>query len=111
MDRFHAVNSPPFKFDSYRKTNGYSGMPLDGVWARAPYLHNGSMSTLWDLLQTAERRPTVVYTGYDVYDPKDVGFVTSGPDAERVGFKYEVCMPGNSNVGHSYGQALKDDEK
>ncbi|HXJ93263.1 MAG TPA: hypothetical protein VMT20_10335 [Terriglobia bacterium] len=111
VDRFHSINNPPFKFDSYRKTNGYSNTPLDGVWARAPYLHNGSVPTLWDLLQTVEKRPTVFYTGYDVYDPKNVGFVTTGPDAERTGFKYEVCMPGNSNIGHTYGVTLKDDEK
>ncbi|HEV2382787.1 MAG TPA: hypothetical protein VG206_23730 [Terriglobia bacterium] len=111
VDRFHAVNSPPFKFDSYRKTNGYSNTPLDGVWARAPYLHNGSVPTLWDLLQPADQRPTVFYSGYDVYDPKNVGFITSGPDADRVGFRYEVCLPGNSNAGHSYGSDLKTDDK
>jgi RoxA-like, cytochrome c-like len=111
VERFHEVNNPPFKFDSYRKTDGYSNTPLDGVWARAPYLHNGSVPTLWDLLQPPDKRPTFFYTGYDVYDPKNVGFVASGPEAERVGFKYEVCMPGNSNVGHLYGTGLKDDEK
>ena len=111
VERFHAIDNPPFKFDSYRKTNGYSNTPLDGVWARAPYLHNGSVPTLWDLLQPVEKRPAVFYTGYDVYDPKNVGFITTGPDAERTGFKYEVCIPGNSNIGHLYGVALKDDEK
>jgi len=40
-----------------------------------------------------------------------VGFLTSGPDAEREGFKYEICMPGNSNVGHIFGVDLKDNEK
>ena len=112
MDKFHAINfGPPFKFDAYRKTNGYSNLPLDGCWARAPYLHNGSVPTLWDLLQPVEQRPKVFYTGYDVYDPQHVGFVTSGPEAERVGFKYEVCIQGNSQVGHTYGTQLKDGEK
>jgi mono/diheme cytochrome c family protein len=111
VDKFHTFETPPFKFDAYRKTNGYSNTPLDGVWARAPYLHNGSVPTLWDLLEPVEKRPTEFYSGYDVYDPKNVGFVTSGPDAESVGFKYEICMPGNSNVGHTFGTELKDDEK
>jgi len=111
VDKFHTYETPPFKFDAYRKTNGYSNTPLDGVWARAPYLHNGSIPTLWDLLEPVERRPAIFYTGYDVYDPKNVGFVTSGPDAERVGFKFETCLPGNSNIGHPYGADLKDDEK
>ena len=111
VNKFHSYETPPFKFDAYRKTNGYSNTPLDGVWARAPYLHNGSVPTLWDLLDPAWKRPTVFYTGYDVYDPKMVGFVTSGPEAERTGFRYEVCMPGNSNVGHTFGTELTDDEK
>lgn len=111
VDRFHAIDSPPFKFDAYRKTNGYSDLPLDGIWARAPYLHNGSVPTLWDLLQSPDKRPAVFYTGYDVFDPKNVGFITWGPDAERTGFKYEVCLPGNSNIGHSYGTGLHDENK
>ena len=111
VNEFHTYETPPFKFDAYRKTNGYSNTPLDGVWARAPYLHNGSVPTIWDLLEPVEKRPTVFFTGFDIYDPKNVGFVTSGPDAESVGFKYEVCMPGNSNVGHTFGTELKDDDK
>jgi hypothetical protein len=111
VDKFHTYQTPPFKFDSYRKTNGYSNTPLDGVWARAPYLHNGSVPTLWDLLMSADKRPTSFYTGYDVYDPKYVGFVTSGADAEKVGFFYQTCLPGNSNQGHAFGADLKDDEK
>jgi hypothetical protein len=111
VNEFHTFETPPFKFDAYRKTNGYSNTPLDGVWARAPYLHNGSVPTLWDLLEPVEKRPTAFYSGYDVYDAKNVGFITSGPDAESVGFKYETCFPGNSNVGHTFGTELKDDEK
>jgi len=111
VDRFHTFTTPPFQFDAYRKTNGYSNTPLDGVWARAPYLHNGSVPTLWDLLEPVEKRPAVFYTGYDVYDPKNVGFLTSGPDAEREGFKYEICMPGNSNAGHIFGVDLKENDK
>jgi len=112
VDKFHAINfGPPFKFDAYRKTNGYSNLPLDGCWARAPYLHNGSVPTLWDLLQSVDQRPKVFYTGYDVYDSQHVGFVTSGPEAERVGFRYEACIPGNSQAGHTYGTQLKDGEK
>ncbi|MGH9433027.1 MAG: hypothetical protein ACRD3T_15955 [Terriglobia bacterium] len=112
VDKFHSINfGPPFKFDAYRKTHGYSNVPLDGCWARAPYLHNGSVPTLWDLLQPVDKRPAVFYTGYDVYDPKDVGFITSGSEAERAGFKYQVCFPGNSNIGHTYGTELKQEEK
>lgn len=111
VDKFHTFETPPFKFDAYRKTNGYSNTPLDGVWARAPYLHNGSVPTLWDLLEPVDKRPATFYTGYDVYDPKNVGFITSGADAERVGFEFQICLPGNSNIGHTFGTDLKDEEK
>ena len=40
----------PWKFSHFRKTDGYANMPLDGVWLRAPYLHNGSVPTLRALL-------------------------------------------------------------
>ncbi|HEY3393348.1 MAG TPA: hypothetical protein VGK58_11620 [Lacipirellulaceae bacterium] len=42
----------------FAKTDGYANQPLDGIWARAPYLHNGSVPTLWHLLQPQEDRPT-----------------------------------------------------
>ena len=99
MNEFHTFKTPPFKFDAYRKTNGYSNTPLDGVWARAPYLHNGSVPTLWDLLEPVEKRPAEFYTGYDVYDPKNVGFVTSGPDAETRGLQVSSLYAGEFQYG------------
>ena len=68
----------PWRFHSFRKTHGYANSPLDGIWLRAPYLHNGSVPNLRALLFPKER-PTVFYTGYDVYDWKDVGFITRAP--------------------------------
>jgi hypothetical protein len=98
-------------FSGFRKTNGYVAVPLDGLWARAPYLHNGSVPTLADLLEKPERRPQLFYRGYDLLDPERVGFVTSGPEAERVGFRYETRVPGNGNGGHLWGTELPPDEK
>jgi hypothetical protein len=98
-------------FNSFRKTDGYVAVPLDGLWLRAPYLHNGSVPSLTDLLEPAEKRPTQFYRGYDVYDQEKVGFVSAGPDAEKKGFRYETDRPGNANIGHSYGTALPADEK
>ena len=47
----------PYRFKHFRKTYGYANMPLDGIWLRAPYLHNGSVPTLRDLLEPrADRR-------------------------------------------------------
>ena len=58
----------PYRFTHFRKTNGYANQPLDGIWLRAPYLHNGSVPTLRDLLEPPEQRPKVFYRGYDVFD-------------------------------------------
>jgi processive rubber oxygenase RoxA-like protein len=95
----------PWHFRHFRKTNGYSSMPLDGIWLRAPYLHNGSVPTLRALLFPAER-PKTFYTGYDVYDWRNVGFVASGSAAKREGFRYDTSIPGNANTGHLYGTRL-----
>ena len=80
-------------------------MPLDGLWLRAPYLHNGSVPTLRALL-CPETRPTQFYRGYDVYDWNDVGFVSNGPDAAREGVAFDTRLKGNGNAGHVYGQKL-----
>jgi hypothetical protein len=78
---------------------------------RAPYLHNGSVPTLRDLLEPVEKRTKVFYVGYDVYDPVNVGFVTQGPQAERVGWKHDVSVRGDGNQGHTYGTDLSDADK
>jgi processive rubber oxygenase RoxA-like protein len=93
------------------QNNGYCSVPLDGLWMRAPYLHNGSVPTLRDLLEPVEKRPQVFYRGYDVYDPVNVGFVSSGPKAESNGWKVDVTVRGNGNQGHNYGTDLTDADK
>jgi len=101
----------PWKFTHFRKTNGYAAMPLDGVWLRAPYLHNGSIPSLRHLLEKLENRPRVFWRGYDVFDYTNVGFIWSGGDAEREGFRFDTAVKGNSNSGHLYGTDLKPREK
>ena len=98
-------------FDELRKTDGYVAVSLDGLWLRAPYLHNGSVPSLQDLFEQPEDRTPVFYRGYDVYDPEAVGFVAQGVAAERQGFKYDTQVVGNSNQGHLYGTNLSTDEK
>jgi hypothetical protein len=104
-------NGRPWKFTHFRKTDGYAAMPLDGIWLRAPYLHNGSVPTLRHLLETPERRPSVFWRGYDVYDHNDAGFVSSGAEAERVGFRFDTSLRGNHHGGHLYGTQLRPDQK
>jgi mono/diheme cytochrome c family protein len=100
----------PWRFSHFRKTDGYANMPLDGLWLRAPYLHNGSVPNLRALL-SPDTRPAEFYRAYDVYDFKDVGFVSSGPEAEKQGVKYDTRQKGNSNAGHTYGQQLTAEQK
>jgi hypothetical protein len=110
---------------------GYIAIQLDGIWLRAPYLHNGSVPTVRALLEPPERRPASFYRGYDVLDRHNVGFVSRRcpgnqagmPDsnasveaqwgcmaADR-GWLYDTAEPGNGNDGHRYGIDLGEVEK
>jgi hypothetical protein len=103
------------RFSHFRKTFGYANQPLDGLWLRAPYLHNGSVPTLRDLLEYSTNRPPEFYRGYDVYEPKRVGFVWNVPEEKgRKFFHYDTRLPGNGNYGHEgkeYGTDLTAPEK
>ena len=100
------------RFTHFRKTNGYANLPLDGVWLRAPYLHNGSVPTLADLLRKPEQRPKSFYRGNDVYDPTKLGFVSDVAEADGHSyFRYDTTLPGNLNSGHLYGTDLPEEEK
>jgi mono/diheme cytochrome c family protein len=101
----------PWAFHNFRSSNGYVALPLDGIWLRAPYLHNGSVSSLKELLKRPVDRLKVFYRGYDVYDQANAGFVVSGMETERMGFRYDTRIPGNSNQGHSYGTDLPTEDK
>ena len=100
-----------WKFSAFRTTGGYVAVPLEGLWLRAPYLHNGSVPSLADLLEKADRRPALFRRGYDVYDPLRVGFVSSGPEAERVGTLFDTTLAGGGNGGHLYGTDLAATDK
>jgi hypothetical protein len=87
---------------------GYVAPPLDGVWATAPYLHNGSVPTLMDLLNP-DQRPKIWRRTADGYDTKKVGIeaesLTELPRASGPGVRrdyYQTSMPGLANSGHRY---------
>ena len=101
----------PWKFSHFRSTGGYVNVPLDGLWLRAPYLHNGSVPYLGELLEPPQKRTPLFYRGLDVYDPARMGFVSEGPDAERRGTRYDTSIIGNSNQGHLWGTDLAPDQK
>jgi hypothetical protein len=93
------------------KQDGYCSPPLDGIWLRAPYLHNGSVPNMRELLEPVANRSQSFYRGYDVYDPVNMGFIVSGPEAEKAGWKLVVSERGNGNRGHTYGANLSRPEK
>jgi mono/diheme cytochrome c family protein len=105
-----------------RWTPGYQAPPLDGIWATAPYLHNGSVPTLEGVLnsKTRPRLFTRSYrTGADDYDRDRVGWKVTeltappGPDAPGVERRkvYDTTQSGRSNAGHAYGDDLTDAER
>jgi mono/diheme cytochrome c family protein len=90
------------------KTPRYKARPLNGIWATAPYLHNGSVPTLADLLTPEAERPAVFYVGSREFDPVKVGLVyTPSPGA----FLYNTSPQGNWNNGHRFGTSLSADQK
>lgn len=103
-------------------TDGYQAPPLDGVWATAPYLHNGSVPTLWHLLKSTERPSRyerIRSTDESQYDPRHVGwnvevlpadFELPKSPRERRGF-YDAADFGMGNEGHTFGDALSDEER
>ena len=109
---------------------GYKARPLNGVWATAPFLHNGSVPTLHDLLGPAAERPKAFLLGNPTFDPVKVGIVTQtdvpkGRDYDKNGyFILDTSKPGNHNTGHQFsseysksehpgvvGPALTDDDR
>jgi mono/diheme cytochrome c family protein len=102
----------PWRVQHFRKTHGYANMPLDGIWLRGPYLHNGSVPTLRHLLLPPDQRPKKFWRGNDRYQWDDAGFAwEDGKAADRPLFEFDTRMPGNGNGGHEYGTALSKDER
>lgn len=78
----------------------YKARPLNGIWTAGPYLHNGSVPNLYELLLPAEERSKSFYIGSWEFDPVKVGYV----DEQREGsFYFDTTLKGNSNAGHEYG--------
>ena len=109
-DAFNGLADYDWRYSHFRKTNGYVAQALDGAWARAPYLHNGSVPTLADLLAPPARRPVRFRVGIDIYDQTRLGFVSAGPDAAQ-GREFDTTLPGNSNAGHLFGTDLAEPDK
>ena len=81
----------PWRFTHFRKTNGYSNMPLDGIWLRAPYLHNGSVPTLRALMFPDER-PAVFYPRLRRLRLGQRRLRRRRPDAEQGGVRFDTVV-------------------
>jgi len=94
----------------------YKAAPRDGVWATPPFMHNGSVPNLYEMLVPADERTKKFYVGRE-FDPVKVGVDTSG----STGFLLDTSVRGNSNAGHSFedkplgngvvGRKFTDDER
>jgi mono/diheme cytochrome c family protein len=101
---------------------GYQAPPLDGVWATAPYLHNGSVPTVYHVLNS-KARPKIFTrsfrTDVEDYDTTRLGWKyreldrAPGPEVPAIERRkvYDTSQPGRSNAGHTYGDQLSDAER
>ncbi|MFL0798975.1 MAG: hypothetical protein K6L80_00880 [Agarilytica sp.] len=86
----------------------YKARPLNGVWATAPFLHNGSVPTLFDLFLPAAQRPSEFYVGSRTFNASKVGFDYGY--AEHASF-FDTRLKGNSNSGHEYAADLSEEDR
>ena len=104
----------PYQFKYFTKTDGYADLPLDALWLRAPYLHNGSVPTLADLLLPPDQRPKAFVRGLDVLDQEKGGFqapLCNPTQPIDRGFCFDTSQVGNGNGGHLYGTNLSSDQR
>jgi mono/diheme cytochrome c family protein len=102
--------------------HGYQAPPLDGVWATAPYFHNGSVPTLYHVLNS-KARPKFFTRSHraekEDYDADNVGLkitvLNEAPDAKAPGHEqrkvYDTTKPGRANTGHTFGDSLSEDQR
>jgi hypothetical protein len=127
--RWYDSRTPPLTAAERRRIDGdrpnrlqvpleYKARPLNGIWAVPPYLHNGSVPSLYALLSPVVERPAVVYLGNREFDPYDAGYENV---AIKGGFALDTSKAGNRNTGHEFrdspgsggviGRGLSPDER
>jgi hypothetical protein len=90
----------------------YEARVLHGIWATAPYLHNGSVPNLWELLTPSGQRKATFKVGSRVFDPKNVGYAIDQSPSKNGSFVADPAnADGNGNAGHDYGTSLTPDER
>lgn len=115
IERWYADNDIPpaeqARLNGYRDNCiqapfGYKARPLNGVWATAPFLHNGAVPTLYDMLSPAAERPETFCLGNLEFDPEKVGYDTT---CRRGTTRIDTSVKGNWNVGHSFEDGPRRD--
>jgi uncharacterized protein (DUF2235 family) len=97
------------QWNGYRKNElraplAYKARPHNGIWATPPYLHNGSVPNLFELLSPVSERSKVFYLGSKQFDPVKLGLNT---DPLEGATEFRVDRPGNSNAGHEFNDGPK----
>lgn len=108
-------------YGNIAKGLGYKARHLSGVWATAPFLHNGSVPNMWELLKPSKQRPKYFNVYSMKFDPKYFGAPASEwnrnnkkcdlDDKVDKEVCFDTTMAGNSNVGHEWGTTLADADK
>ena len=103
-------------------SKGYQAPPLDGIWATAPYFHNGSAPTVYHVLKSSSR-PKLFTRSYKTeledYDPVKLGWLITEldgePDPQMPAYErrkiYDTRQPGRNNEGHTFGDDLEHEER
>lgn len=94
----------------FASLQAYKARPLNGIWATAPFLHNGSVPSLYDLLLPAALRPKRFAVGQLEFDPVKVGHL-SDPDSPNAPYVFDTSLPGNGNQGHEFGTQLNEEQR
>jgi hypothetical protein len=87
--------------EDLRAGHGFVNSPIESTFSRAPYLHNGSIATLAELINLKPRR-AVLYRGANLYDAADLGLLIPDEPDDKDYFRFDTTAYGNSNRGHDY---------
>ncbi|MEM7083907.1 MAG: di-heme-cytochrome C peroxidase [Pseudomonadota bacterium] len=94
--------------DLPQQVAGYKPRPLEGVWATPPFLHNGSVPSLYEMLLPPEQRTRRFFVGRRDFDPVHVGYVTEPSARGEGGFWLDTSIAGNRNTGHAFSATANE---
>jgi len=99
LDGYGQIDTPQGKVQ-------YHARPLAGIWATAPYLHNGSVPSLYEMLLPAYRRTKKFYLKEPNFDPRAVGLYAD--ESQKGAFLFDTTLPGNNNAGHEFRAGFRE---